>query len=163
MPNTTQRAWLMTMVPAAELSMQQWRIPASVTLAQCILESSWGQSDLAKDCKNFFGVKAQQGQAYEAFPTAEYEHGQRVIEAADFAKYPSAEESFYAHAQLLATLPRYKPAMKDVGNYVDFCMELQVCGYSTSPTYAASLLELIRELNLTQYDAPAYPAEPAKA
>jgi flagellum-specific peptidoglycan hydrolase FlgJ len=130
MATQAELTWLQSMVKAAQISMMQWEVPASVTLAQCIEESSsakkgWGQSDLALQCHNYFGVKAVQGQDYGKYMSPEYVKGVRVMELSAFAKYPSAEESFYAHAKLLATLPRYKPAMADVGDVVSFCAELQ--------------------------------------
>lgn len=158
MPNQTQLANLQAVVLAAQLSQQHWKIPASVTLAQWIVESTWGTSGLALQCKNYFGIKAVAGQEYGEFNTPEYINGQRAFMAQRFAKYHGQEESFYAHAKLLATLPRYAPAMQQANDYVAFCAELQHCGYSTSPTYAADLLTLIRQNNLTQYDKPACPA-----
>ena len=67
--------------------------------------------------------------------------------------------SFDGHARLLALAARYKPAMAVAHIPVAFASALQKCGYSTSPTYASGLAELIRDYNLTQYD----PQPPAAA
>ena len=138
--------------------MQRWGVPASVTLAQWILESAWGQSQLARRYSNFFGIKAQPGQAYAEFTTREVVAGRAVSELAHFARYASPAEGIAEHARFLATLDRYQPAMRERHDVNAFCEQLQHCGYSTSPAYARSLLSLIREFDLTRYDTPAAPA-----
>ncbi len=153
--NATQKTWLDGMVPAAKASEEAFGVPAAVTLAQCILESGWGQTDLAQQANNFFGIKAEHRDdpnSYMEFPTAEYEHGARVMVQAEFEKYPDVEASFRDHARLLATAPRYAPAMAQKDNLAAFCTELQACGYSTAPTYAEMLKTLIVDYSLQQYD-----------
>jgi len=152
MATATQLAWLKTMVVPAQLTQAKWGVPASVTLAQCILESGWGQSQLALLCHNFFGVKAVSGQAYEQFPTREVVKGRSVMELASFAQYACPLDSFDAHAALLAKSSRYAPAMRHTGDPSAFASALRVCGYSTEPGYALSLVELIQEFGLEQYD-----------
>lgn len=162
MATATQLAWLKTMVCPAQMSASKWGVPASVTLAQCILESAWGQSQLARRCNNYFGVKALPDEDYCEFSTNEVIQGRTVRELARFAVYPSAIESFNAHARLLATLTRYATAMKYASRVVTFCSALRTCGYSTDPAYAIRLLDLIDEFNLEHYDAPP-PADPVAA
>jgi flagellar protein FlgJ len=164
MATPEQLARLLAVVPAAQASARVWRVPASVTLAQWCTESTWGTSQLSVKCKNFFGIKASHLAApntYEEFPTAEYENGQRVIVEALFAKFTTETGCFDAHASLLANSARYKPAMLAVAHPDVFAVDLQRCGYSTSPTYGADLMTLMREHNLYQYDlAPAPEPEP---
>jgi flagellum-specific peptidoglycan hydrolase FlgJ len=170
--NATQSEYFRMAVPAALYCQKTYGVPASIQLAQGALESGWGQSGLAKQCNNFFGVKAAHDakpDTYRAFETTEYEHGQLVHVEADFAKYASVTLGFAAHARLLALAPRYKPAMAVRGDAAAFARELQECGYSTNrpplashpPYYADALMELVREFDLTQYDAP--PQPPAAA
>lgn len=162
MASTDQLARLKTVVPAAQAAFHKWNVPASVTLAQWITESSWGTSQLAVKAKNFFGVKASHLNApetYEQFPTWEYESGKRVLVEALFEKYATEEDSFEAHASLLATCARYRMAMASAEHPLAFAVGLQRAGYSTSPTYASSLITLMRDYNLTQYDPP--PVAPA--
>lgn len=157
----TQANFLRAVIPAAQASMRAFGCPASVTIAQAILESGWGQTDLAKNANNYFGVKAlahSDPDQYVEMPTAEYENGQRVMVEADFAKYISPQDSFVAHARLLACAPRYAPAMAVRSNPLAFAQQLQACGYSTAPTYAAMLIALMKEFDLTQYDIAAAPA-----
>lgn len=165
MPTQTELDALHAVVPAAQASMATWGVPASVTLAQWALESGWGQSGLAKQCFNFFGVKHSHlisTEQYMKFRTKEFVNGVEEVVSAEFVRYDSPAAGFDAHAKLLATLPRYIRAMRDSADIPAFCSELQLCGYSTSPTYAQGLLTLIRELNLTQYDVLP-PHDPAVA
>lgn len=155
MASAQQLEWLHSIVPAAKDSQTFFGVPASITLAQCILESGWGTTRLAKECNNYFGIKAEHlddPSTYQVFPTAEFVHGQRVTVQADFEKYPNIDSSFRDHARLLAMASRYGPAMAVKTDSVAFAKALQICGYSTSPTYAASLIGLMEEFHLRQYD-----------
>ena len=152
----------MAVTPAQECE-RQTRVPASVTLAQAILESGWGGTQLASEYNNFFGIKANQFQLadhdYCEFKTAEYEHGQRVLVMAEFAQYATPAESFLAHGQLL-TRAHYQPAMDCLPDVNRFCWALgpklpghpEGCGYSTAPEYRDRLMQIIVLYNLMQYD-----------
>jgi flagellar protein FlgJ len=94
-------------------------------------------------------------------PTHEVVHGQAVEEMARFAAYPSIVASFRAHAMLLAENARYAPAMAVRTDAAKFAAGIQRCGYSTNPRYAESLMRLVSEFDLTQYDNP--PDVPANA
>ena len=146
----------------------QYGEPASVTLAQAILESSdkfgnCGKSQCAIQCKNYFGLKADGTCPYVEFRTTEFIHGEpRVIEA-KFQKFDSVEDSFVRHAELIATAPGYRAAM-DVchdkalhpcDRAAAFAQQLRLCGYATDPEYEHKLLDLIIRLDLAKYDAPA--------
>jgi flagellar protein FlgJ len=84
-----------------------------------------------------------------------------VVVDALFEKYFDAADCFEDHARLLATASRYRTAMNIAHDPDKFALELQKCGYSTSPRYGLDLIDLMREFNLYQFDAP--PDEPAKA
>lgn len=153
-----EQSFLDATVPAAQACQQSCGVPASVTLAQAILESGWGNTGLAREANNYFGIKAgahATPDQYMEFPTAEYENGKRVMVEAEFAKYPSVAASFIAHGLLLSSAQRYAPAMAVKDDPLAFAQQLQACGYSTSPTYASTLAELMREFNLMQYDLAA--------
>lgn len=153
--NQQQSAFLTNTVSAALATQKQFGVPASITLAQAILESGWGTSALARLANNFFGVKATAGAAphdYVEFPTHEFVDGRSTEEMAKFARYPSPAESFQAHAKLLAQAPRYAPAMSERNDPAEFATQLQKCGYSTNPNYAAELITLVTEFDLRQYD-----------
>lgn len=159
--NGEQSEFLGATVPAAQYCQRAYGVPASITLAQAILESGWGKSKLAEECNNFFGIKAAHNAApdtYRDFQTEEFSRGVEETINADFAKYPSATLGFAAHARLLALAARYRPAMAVRTDPEMFAEQLQRCGYSTNPRYAALLMELVKEFDLTQYDGPNPPA-----
>ncbi|MBI2956537.1 MAG: glucosaminidase domain-containing protein [Acidobacteria bacterium] len=129
-------------------------LPASVILAQAILESDWGCSALARRHRNLFGIKASAGaNASEAvvYPTTEYRGGQPQRERARFAHYASYEQCLEDYARVLSR-PRYARARAVAANPLAFAVELQRCGYATDPRYAHKLAVLIRRYRLTQYD-----------
>lgn len=150
--NPEETSFIASVAEAAQSSQALTGVPASITIAQAILESGWGKTQLAQEDFNFFGIKATEGENYAEFPTAEYIHGVKEIVEAKFAKYGSVEESFAAHGKLLSTLPRYAPAMAVKQYPPEFANQLQKCGYSTSPTYSETLVSLINEFNLAVYD-----------
>lgn len=162
--NAAEMLFLGDVAPAAMATMKATGIPASVTIAQAILESGWGNTRLAVLAHNYFGIKAAADaapDAYMRFPTWEYDLGKRVMVDADFAKYASVEDCFTAHARLLSMAPRYAPCMAAKDDAAKFCEQLQACGYSTSPHYAEQLMELIGEFDLTQYDREPAPTQEA--
>jgi len=162
-----QSEFMSMAVPAAIQSQRMTSVLASVTLAQSILESGWGRSALAMKAKNFFGIKATAHlvpNQYIEMPTHEFVDGRSTPTMAKFARYATPDESFLAHAALIANAPRYAPAMAAIRSGAKkFAEELQACGYSTNPKYAASLMELVDEFDLTQYDLPPTPEAPAQA
>ena len=166
--NAQQNSFMKAVVPAAQIAQRKWDVPASVTIAQAILESSnqlgWGKSRLATAANNYFGIKAMDlanPASYVQLETKEFLHHEPVMVPAYFVHYLNLAESFDAHARLLAKAARYKPAMAVVHDPEAMCIALQKCGYSTNPSYAVLLAKLIQDYDLTQYDVP--PEDPAKA
>jgi flagellum-specific peptidoglycan hydrolase FlgJ len=166
--NAQQNAFLKMAVPLAQAAQKKWGVPASVTITQAILESSnaagWGQSQLAREANNFFGIKAEHlndPETYIELPTTEFVHGEVEHIEAGFERYIDPQDSFDDHARLLATAKRYAPAMAERADSDTFACRLQTCGYSTSPTYAKQLIAIMRLYDLTQFDIP--PEDPAAA
>jgi len=166
--NQQQRDFLSMAAPLAQAAQRRWGVPSSVTIAQAILESSnqagWGQSQLAREANNYFGIKAvnlADRNTYIQLQTHEYINGELETVPADFARYSEPEESFDAHAMLLASAPRYKPAMAVRANPLAFGQALGRCDYSTNPNYGALLARIMGDYNLTQYDIE--PDGPAQA
>lgn len=158
----TPTAMLELTIPAAQASMAATGVPASVTLAQCAVESGW-LSAMPAGSNNPFGIKAthlSNPDSYVEAMTSEYAHGQLEDVEQPFEKYPDLATAFTAHANLISTAPRYAPAMAVKGDAVAFAQQLQACGYSTNrpplakapPYYANILIEIIQGHNLTQYD-----------
>lgn len=146
-----QTDFIASVVPAAQASEAQYGVPASVTIAQAILETGWGNS-LPPGSNNYFGIKSVAGQSSVECQTGEVVNGEPVTITAGFAAYPTPADSFTAHAKLLAENPRYLPAMAQRSDPLAFCTMLQTCGYSTSPIYALTLQTIIIQYNLKQYD-----------
>lgn len=125
---------------------------ASVTIAQAILESGWGESTLSIKAKNLFGIKAFDDCTgdYVTMDTTEYYNGMRQTVSARFRAYNSFNDSIKDHTKLLLT-ERYR-AVREASNYKDACNALKNCGYATDPNYPSLLINLIDQNNLTQYD-----------
>jgi GR25 family glycosyltransferase involved in LPS biosynthesis len=130
--------------------MKIYNIPASITLAQGILESGDGQSRLATKANNHFGIKCHNGWT-----------GGRIYHDDDkkgecFRKYKHAEESFRDHSEFLSTRSRYASLFElDRTDYRAWAKGLQKAGYATSKTYASTLIKLIQQNELHQYDLQA--------
>lgn len=148
-------------------------ILASVSLAQFILESGYGKSELAQNANNCFGMKKSlsgntwsgstwDGSTVYTKKTQEYENGQYVTITADFRKYPSVEKSIADHsAYLLGAKNGSKLRYDGLKGCMDYKKAVQLIkdgGYATSPTYVESICNIIERWKLTQYDAAA-PAE----
>jgi flagellum-specific peptidoglycan hydrolase FlgJ len=150
--NAQQMMFLRSVVSAAQRSMQESGVPASITIAQAILETGWGQSSLVAKARNYFGIKATRLDPYIEMPTSEYVDGKKIATRAAFRVFTSAADCFMAHGSMLSKLNRYAPAMAVKRDPEEFARQLEACGYSTSPTYAETLITLIREFDLAQYD-----------
>ena len=144
--------------PYAESTQVKYGVPASITLAQAALESSWGTSGLTTSANNFFGIKADKswkGQS-TAMPTQEFVNGAYVTVNAGFRKYNSAQDSFNDHAKFLIDNGRYKKLFSlQVTDYIGWAQGLKSAGYATDPTYDSKLINLVTKYNLTQYDKAA--------
>ena len=154
------------MVPAAQTCARLWKVPASVTLAQAILESAWGTSQLARRANNLFGIKATPdllaANSYAEFPTREVVTGRSVVELAKFARYGTVLDCFAAHAHLLSKTPRYAGMVYQRRYPRAYAVELQTRGYSTNESYGQSLIALMDQHDLYQYDTPAGDPAPAQ-
>ncbi len=128
--------------------MQEYRIPASITLAQGLLESGSGKSDLAVNANNHFGIKCHKEWTGMTYTMDDDEKGEC------FRKYASAEESFNDHSQFLTTRPRYANLFKlDILDYKGWAHGLKSAGYATNPRYAEMLIKIIEEHQLFLFDS----------
>lgn len=151
-------------------------ILASVSLAQFILESGYGKSELAQNANNCFGMKKSlsgnawsgstwDGNSVYTKKTQEYENDQYVTITADFRKYPSVEKSIADHSAYLLGAKngnklRYD-GLKDCTDYKKAVQLIKNGGYATSPTYVESICNIIERWKLTQYDAAPAEDKPA--
>lgn len=137
----------------AEAAMEQMRrygIPASVTLAQGILESASGQSELSRKGNNHFGIKAT---------SSWLQNGGRYLVYTDdkpnekFCQYASVSDSYEHHSLFLKSNSRYSGLFSlSPDDYVGWTNGLQSAGYATSKQYAASLQSVIKANGLDKYD-----------
>lgn len=124
-----------------------YKIPASITLAQGILESNSGQSDLSVKCNNHFGMKWLKGRKEKFAIYADDSPTDK------FVVYKSAWWSYRDHSKLLVTADRYKPCFKcKKKDYKCWAKGLQKAGYATSKRYAKSLISVIEQYKLYKYD-----------
>jgi flagellar protein FlgJ len=144
--------------PAAVPSRDEYGVPASVTVAQAILESRWGKSKLATESNNYFGIKCHGGKAgglatgCRTYRTRECDSDGCHYVDAQFRVYASMADSFRDHAVFLRNNPRYAEAFRHTDDPERFARELQRAGYATDPHYADSLIKLIRRYHLERYD-----------
>ncbi|KPK87003.1 MAG: hypothetical protein AMS27_03695 [Bacteroides sp. SM23_62_1] len=123
-------------------------IPASITLAQGMVESDNGNSRLAMKANNHFGIKCHGWK------------GKKIYHDDDernecFRKYKSAEESYIDHTDFLMNSPRYEALFYlDQTDYKGWAKGLKRAGYATSSTYADALIRVIEENELYKYDEP---------
>ena len=127
---------------------KKYRIPASITLAQGLLESGAGQSDLARRSNNHFGIKCHSDW-----------RGGRVYHDDDlrgecFRKYKRVEDSYDDHSRFLAERSRYERLFKlNIKDYKGWAKGLQKCGYATDRAYANKLIKVIEDYELYRFDS----------
>lgn len=148
-PRLTVQEYCDKYAAEARRQMHKYGVPASITLAQGMLESGYGSSYLAVVANNHFGIKA-------------YSRGWKgaVVNCDDdsrdepFCKFSSVEEGFEYHSTFLRGNQRYAPLFKlNLRDYEGWAKGLKQCGYATNPKYADLLINIIETNNLDAYDA----------
>ena len=137
-------------IDAAKNSRQRWGIPASITLAQWIVESAWGAA-MPTDSNNPFGIKALEGQPAVESETREVIDGKVVTITARFRRFASMSEAFDLHGKLLSTGSPYRAAMEVVKDPERFADALTGV-YATDPQYGTTLKWVMENYRLRQYD-----------
>jgi peptidoglycan hydrolase-like protein with peptidoglycan-binding domain len=130
----------------------QHRIMPSLTMAQAILESAWGNSGLSQKANNLFGIKANPGWGGKriTMETTEWYGNKKQRVKAEFRAYDSFNESMEDHSRLLS-YNRYKP-VSQCKDYKSACQKIYECGYATDPEYPKKLIRLIEENKLYEFD-----------
>ncbi|WP_116105008.1 glycoside hydrolase family 73 protein [Lewinella sp. IMCC34191] len=131
---------------AARREMSEFGIPASITLAQALLESNAGDSKLAVNSNNHFGIKCRS--KCLGCTCRNYGDDTRYDM---FRVFDSVADSFREHSILLNT-PRYAKLKKHGSDYVKWAHGLKACGYATDPKYGHKLITIIENLGLHRYD-----------
>ena len=127
--------------------MERYHIPASITLAQGLLESGAGQGTLARKSNNHFGIKCGgdwRGKSVKHDDDARDEC---------FRVYKNAADSYRDHSKFLAGRPRYASLFKlDMTDYKGWAHGLKKAGYATNPRYAYQLIDIIERYDVYKYD-----------
>jgi len=143
----TPEEYIQTYKDIAIREMKTNKIPASITLAQGLLESGAGNSALAREAKNHFGIKCHKEWTGDTYIMDDDEKNEC------FRKYKNAEESFRDHSEFLTTRARYSALFDlDITDYEGWAKGLKAAGYATNPKYAQLLIDRIRLYDLSQYD-----------
>ena len=153
--NEEQIEFINSIKDEALVGYKESNILPSLTIAQAILESSWGKSGLTVKANNLFGVKAYSDWTGESITLSTKEYtsdGDSYTIDAQFKVYPTLSDSIKDHNELLST-DRYEK-VRSANSYIDACNAILECGYATSPSYSEMLIEIIENYNLNQYDNP---------
>ncbi|MCQ2222856.1 MAG: glucosaminidase domain-containing protein [Bacteroidaceae bacterium] len=144
--NSVYQAYVEQYASMAVDQMRRHKIPASITLAQGLLESAAGRSTLAVRANNHFGIKTGGGWTGPYVLRDDDKPNER------FRKYASVAESYEDHSLFLQK-PRYASLfIYDTKDYTSWAYGLKACGYATSPTYAETLIKIIETYRLYEYD-----------
>lgn len=161
-----QELFIQTVAEGAQGMQAETGISAALTIAQAILESGWGSSELARMANNLFGMKtslsgntwegsAWDGKSYYSKASYEYENGRRVLRTSKFRSYPSISASIKDHAYYLlnaknGSVRRY--AGISGASYQQAAKLLRKGGYATDPAYADQICGLVERYGLAKYD-----------
>lgn len=143
-------AFIGMLAGAAQDCQRKTGVPASLTLAQAALESSWGARAPGN---NLFGIKADAswtGRTVDV-PTHEVINGARVAVTDKFRAYSCWLDSMVDHARFLLTNQRYAACRKETTG-AGWARAVAAAGYATDPDYASKLLDIMRGRNLAFYD-----------
>lgn len=139
----------------AMLEMQRSGVPASIILAQGIIESNSGNSALALDSKNHFGIKCKDWQGRKVYYKDDDKDANGNLIKSCFRAYDSVLDSYADHSDFLLTGNRYKWLFDlDPTDYRGWARGLKKSGYATNPAYADILIRIIEEYALYIYDTP---------
>lgn len=142
-----QQAYIDTYSGIAIEEMIRTGVPASITLAQGLLESGAGQSKLAVEGNNHFGIKCHKGWTGKTIFMDDDRRGEC------FRVYESADESFRDHSDFLRYRDRYKFLFDlELTDYKGWAHGLKKAGYATDPKYAGKLIKYIEDYNLARFD-----------
>jgi len=153
--DTPQERYIGSVARAAVASADETGVPASVTIAQAILESYWGSSRLSTEANNYFGIKAQSRPGTAGvvwFDVWEVVGGRSVVQHQPFRAYHTLAESFADHGHFFLENGRYAAALAVRRDARQFARAIASAGYATDPAYASKLIGLMDRYDLYRYD-----------
>jgi flagellar protein FlgJ len=141
----------------ASPSWRRHRVPVSVTIAQAINESGWGDSALTTEGNAYFGIKCfgtpgPIAEGCRPYRTHECQDDDCFATTATFRVYRSSLRSFNDHGRFLVVNPRYRPAFAHTGSPNRFARAIHRAGYATDPGYSDKLIALMRQYDLYRFD-----------
>ena len=141
------KLYIKKFAPAAVKNMRFYKIPASITLAQGVLESGHGESTLAKKANNHFGIKCHKGWKGRSIRHDDDEENEC------FRSYKNPLKSYRDHSLFLVDRDRYNALFElKRKDYKGWAKGLKAAGYATDPKYADKLISLIERFNLNRFD-----------
>jgi len=153
-PSAMSEAYISQYRDMAVIEMHRSGIPASITLAQALVESRYGTSNLAVQANNHFGIKCKsywKGFTYY-HKDDDYKNGKLIKSC--FRAYDSVIDSYVDHSNFLMKTPWYKELFSyEKTDYLNWAYGLKKCGYATNPKYAAMFIKKIEDFQLYQYDS----------
>lgn len=153
--NARCQNFIQSVAPGAVAGWNKYQVLPSITVAQAILESGWGQSSLSTNAHNLFGIKGSYNGHSVTMRTREVYGGRSVYINDNFRAYDNNSESVEDHGNFLYSNRRYHNLLGDT-NYVSVARKLRQDGYATDPSYANSLIRLVQTYNLNQLDSVAF-------
>ena len=140
----------------AKILQSEYGVLPSISIAQAILESNWGNSELSEKYNNFYGIKGSEEANTVLMNTKEFVDEEWIEINGRFRIYESWQDSMNAHTKLFVEGTTWNPqqyaAVLAADNYRDAAFALQASGYATDPTYPEKLIELIQQYKLDQFD-----------
>ncbi|WP_092092216.1 glycoside hydrolase family 73 protein [Pisciglobus halotolerans] len=154
--NEKKEAFIIRLSGYAQTLQEEYDVLPSISIAQAILESNWGTSDLSVENNNYYGIKGSDPKNTVNMRTKEYVDGEWIEIEAPFRKYDDWRESMKDHALLFVNGTNWNPdqyqTVLEAEDYKEAAVALSKSGYATDPTYPDKLIHLIEQYRLYQYD-----------
>ena len=150
-PTGYRGEFLRSVAPAAIKAARKHKLPPSITMAQAVLESGWGQSKLAKQHHNLFGVKAASGSPAVTMGTTEFLAGQATRVQARFRTFNNWDESIDQHAAMLDSNRHYASARQKWSQPSAYLRALAPI-YATDPNYVVLISSIVKRYDLGRWD-----------
>ncbi len=147
-PEPNARDYIKRFAPVAVAEMHKFGVPASITLAQGLVESAAGTSWLARNCNNHFGIKCFSRKCPPGHCTNKTDDHHKDF----FRKYPNTWGSFRSHSQHLKNGDRYAKCFTFGKDYRKWAYGLKAAGYATDRNYAEKLIGMVERYELYRYD-----------
>lgn len=150
MTKTEQAAFISELRPGATQCEIAYGVPAGFTIAQAVLESSWGTSKLSIDANNLFGIKADKswGGNTTVMDTEEHINGKDVVVRAYWRKYSNWAQCLLDRGKFFHVNPRYAAALAYPHDARKFAFEIAKAGYATDPHYYDKLIATMESHDL---------------